>query len=1056
MIREKNAVMLADTRPALVGTVLLQLKKTNPGLFTEAIIYYIDPISENDKKVMQDIMPCRFVKYNHPLPDYLFEKPRFKRFSALMFCRYEMFSYLDEFDTITWLDTDILIQGDLSGMIIAAEKTGAVFIREDPINKTAEKPDRMRSCFNTDISGFATDEYLYCSGTIVLSKKIGISSECTDWCYKQTIKWADILDLPDQGVLNAAIQKFRIKVRAIPGKKYCCYPSKGRDCSDASIIHAWGSNKFWNDWYVYIHFPEWKSYYEEWMKMGGISLGYDINPSISVVIPSYKPNLGLMRESIDSLMNQNRNNWERFSDFEIIIVAEPFVQENLKDLIESYNDERIRLVFNEERLGIAASLNKGMRLAKGKYIARVDDDDICASSRLFLQKEYLEKHPEIDLCTTDFEYFGDMNEWRLSFEGEMCHAWSIFTCPFDHPTIMFRKKFFFDNDLFYDEKRGYVEDWELWRRAFDKGMKVGCIHDVLFYHRWMNTGSAGQTNKTIDMMRELIQKNFHELEVEIPTEDLSIFGPWNGRLINESDISKLEQYLQSALKANEVKGIYDQKSLEKAFELRLTEARTGTLPGLSKKINRNSSQSSNEVYNNVMLPDGANEGVMKPGLIKRILKKILRPFYRPFFHRYEERIIRIQDTGWVNEGHIMDCISKLDRILEVQQQQEQRINVIEDLQQQHMMLLEELELNIARFGWKRQDGDDMLYEKVNKILETQQMEIQKLEVVNDTQNQNNIKLDDANNMLKQYESKIDDFESDISKELKAQKDYFEASNNELNERIYNLKNVLGFEVIFPKTEEIHRHIDFTYRDLMIALENKISFLPEADVILETEYPVAYDSLDHLHPHGTIRDNTRYPRFIKKCEQVLGRSRDLSFLDLGCSGGGMVLEAALRGHRSMGLEGSDCSLKEQRAEWRLLGNRLMTCDITKPFLLKNIDGAIQKFDIITAWEVMEHIHEEDLQQLFENIKMHLAVNGMFIASIANWDDIDPVSGVNWHVPTHSYEWWKEKFESAGFLVCTELIDTIDLARGGYNPPHCYEKPYPDIDLSKSFHIVVRID
>lgn len=65
-----------------------------------------------------------------------------------------------------------------------------------------------------------------------------------------------------------------------------------------------------------------------------------------------------------------------------------------------------------------------------------------------------------------------------------------------------------NNDLFYDEQRGYVEDWELWRRAFEKGMTVGCIHKVLFYHRWLNTGSAGQTSKTVDMMRELVQKNF--------------------------------------------------------------------------------------------------------------------------------------------------------------------------------------------------------------------------------------------------------------------------------------------------------------------------------------------------------------------------------------------------------------------------------------------------------------------------------------------------------------------------------------------------------------------
>ena len=122
----------------------------------------------------------------------------------------------------------------------------------------------------------------------------------------------------------------------------------------------------------------------------------------------------------------------------------------------------------------------------------------------------------------------------------------------------------------------------------------------------------------------------------------------------------------------------------------------------------------------------------------------------------------------------------------------------------------------------------------------------------------------------------------------------------------------------------------------------------------------------------------------------------------------------------------------------------------------LNDEIYKFDIITAWEVLEHIKQEDLGQLFKNIYNHLSDNGRFIASIANWDDIDPVTGVNWHVTKHDYEWWRDKFEANGFIVCTDEFDTIDLARGGYNPPHCYEEPYREIDLTKNFHIVVKIN
>ncbi len=156
---------------------------------------------------------------------------------------------------------------------------------------------------------------------------------------------------------------------------------------------------------------------------------------------------------------------------------------------------------------------------------------------------------------------------------------------------------------------------------------------------------------------------------------------------------------------------------------------------------------------------------------------------------------------------------------------------------------------------------------------------------------------------------------------------------------------------------------------------------------------------------------------------------------------------------MGLEGSDCSKIEQRAEWRLLGDMLQTCDITKPFYLRNREQEIQQFDIITAWEVLEHIAEADLPQLFENIRNHLAVGGYFIGSIANWDDIDPESGINWHVTVHPYDWWVQKFAEAGFQIVTENFSKADLARGGYNPPHCYEKPYPEI-FEEWLHIAVK--
>jgi|GEM_PF-251107 len=645
----KNALMVADTRISLVGTTLLQINNTNPGLFDEAIIYYIDNILPKDQILLNSIMPCRFIKYTPPLPLDLFEKPRFKLFSVLMFARFEMFQYLKEFETITWLDTDILIQKDIRELLYIAKKNEAVFIREDDENKTAKNIDRMRTCFISYLPEPYSNDYLYISGTFVLSNKITQKVDYTEWCYKKTIEWADNLSLPDQGVINALIQEFNLKISVVPGNIYACFPDISRNCYDAAIIHSWGANKFWNDWYLFLKYPKWYDFYKQWISIGGSILKSEFKPKISVIIPSYKSNLTLFKECLDSLIEQKRNSWERFSDFEIVIISEP--NENiaeLKELINSYNDPRFHVEINEKRIGIAASLNKGIRLSNGHYIARMDDDDLSSKYRLYKQSEYLDKYEEITLCTSDFEYFGDMNERRISFDGEMAKAWSIFSCPFDHPTVMFRGNFFIKNNLFYDEQRFYVEDWELWLRAFDAGMKVGCIHEVLFYHRWIRNMSAGQTDKTFKMMLDLVQKNFKKLDIEILNEDLPLISPWNGKLNNDTERNKVLYYFSKALLNNRIKKLYDQKSLERAFVLRLTEIRTGTLPEIVEKIEINT---------------GDKIIMNETNFIRNGIKKFFKPFYRPFRNRFENPIISIQQSNQTIENLLSSFLSNQNRAL---------------------------------------------------------------------------------------------------------------------------------------------------------------------------------------------------------------------------------------------------------------------------------------------------------------------------------------------------------------------------------------------------------
>ncbi len=177
--------------------------------------------------------------------------------------------------------------------------------------------------------------------------------------------------------------------------------------------------------------------------------------------------------------------------------------------------------------------------------------------------------------------------------------------------------------------------------------------------------------------------------------------------------------------------------------------------------------------------------------------------------------------------------------------------------------------------------------------------------------------------------------------------------------------------------------------------------------LETEHTVAYKSPDHLVPWGTKYDNSTHGKFILHMEERIGASvpgRCRRSLDLGCSGGGLVYDFLRLGWVAVGLEGSDFSLKHGRAHWpELAGKHLFTCDIGKPFRV--LDGeALHQCDLITMWEVLEHIRAEELPTLFENILKHLQPGGYFVASTTSEPDIH--DGVDLHQTKLTNAEWRQ--------------------------------------------------
>ena len=736
--------------------------------------------------------------------------------------------------------------------------------------------------------------------------------------------------------------------------------------------------------------------------MGGSTLDRTISPEISVIIPTYKPDTGYFKQCIDSLINQEQNGYESYSNYEVIIVAEPFDVEKIKEFVESYHDPRISVYFNEERLGIAASLNRGLRLARGTYIARIDDDDIAAPTRFEKQVNYLNTHPNIELCTSDYLYFGDMNDGRVAVEGEMARAWSVLTCPFDHPTIMFRRDFFVNHNLLYDENRGFVEDWELWQRAFRKGMRVGCVHDILLYHRWHN-GSAGQTNKTVEMMREMIQTNFKELGVDVCSEDLYLLSPWNGKVATWAEYERLENYFREAVNANAKLKLYDALSLSRAFSMRLSEAKCGTIPELI--ILRE-----NESCNNH--DSTAELATIKQGKfhkIKLFLKNLLKPLYQPIRHRFQDPIIDIQKNALHARIEAQEVNKRVQNIYEDIGLAKQQVS--EQLQEFRLLLLQvqndmaQFESSLGRILEEMNEQFRCVTDNVQRVASEETEKIYNQAVGKIEQNIEKLRQELEKNAYDQMKCSeqlgvkiYDQFkrtqdnifakifeQTENTRQDLFQKIYEETENTrqELSGKIYKeaddtrkavkrvwkLERTLraGFQNVYLanclNTHNAGSAVSMTYDDIFY-FENRAGSVMSARAILST-----------LLPHLDCR----------------------SMVDFGCGTGTWLWVAHGFGVESIrGLDGDYVPPRQLM----IPQDCFCAVDLEEPVVLE------KKYDLAISMEVAEHLHKESADTFVESL-CNAADTILFSAA-------HPGQGGDGHINEQPMTYWTSKFGKHGFL------------------------------------------
>jgi len=212
------------------------------------------------------------------------------------------------------------------------------------------------------------------------------------------------------------------------------------------------------------------------------------SPKISVLMPAYNAEK-YIGDAIESILNQS------FTDFEFIIIDDCST-DCTWEIIQEYakKDERIVSVKNNENLKISKTLNRGIRLAKGKYIARMDADDWSYPDRLQKQIKYMDSNPQVGISGGSMEVC-DNNLKKISsrtynLKDEEIRKNIFRYSPFSHPLVIYRSDIIKNinyNTYLYD-----AEDYDLYFRIGLEG-KFGNIKDNLLKLR-VNSQSVSQTN----------------------------------------------------------------------------------------------------------------------------------------------------------------------------------------------------------------------------------------------------------------------------------------------------------------------------------------------------------------------------------------------------------------------------------------------------------------------------------------------------------------------------------------------------------------------------------
>lgn len=291
-------------------------------------------------------------------------------------------------------------------------------------------------------------------------------------------------------------------------------------------------------------------------------------PLVSVLMPCYNVE-SFVGEALSSIMDQSYKNLE-------IIVINDCSTDNTLSVIESLaaNDNRIKIINNEKNLKLIDTLNKGIELCSGEYIARMDADDISFPERIAKQVAFLEENKDFDVVSTQFYTFKTghtkKNLYHNPEKYEDLRGYLLFRSGICHPAVMIRRTLFTEKGLKFEKEYLHVEDYALWVKAMYI-TKLANLSEPLLYYRIHNSQiSVVNEQRQIDNKKKVFAIHCRELGLPYDNESLDIYASVAECLPLRSSLDyldKCEGFMLNLIERNRDNSICSSQYLERMLSL---------------------------------------------------------------------------------------------------------------------------------------------------------------------------------------------------------------------------------------------------------------------------------------------------------------------------------------------------------------------------------------------------------------------------------------------------------------------------------------------------------